>query len=318
MRSFGFLFVLCAACSLDETGNLVSFDGGALEANADVSAPDVVDEPGPPAPCSLPPGSCIGALPSGWNVVAFDPTSESACPSNFIDATEIYDAIAQPDDCGCACTVTSAPLCNVGAMQRYVSNDASCNMFGVTLTMTGGGCSAWPQNTTDLDAYGKSLPLAPLGGTCNATSVTNSNAVASNVGRMCTPPSACAEQLCEGTVPQGLSLCVVANGAQTTCPGGFGPTPLVIGDSATVTCSQCGCDMSPSTCTNTSLSIFGDLACQTSLGTITVDGNCDADPVAGKAAAAFEYNATVNAQCFTPQYTKGSATLQNQKTICCR
>ncbi len=312
-------FLALSACSLDETGNLVSIDGGVVEANVDVSAPDVAEEPGPPAPCTLPPGSCLGALPSGWSIVAFDPTSEAACPSNFIDATEIYDATPQAGDCSCSCNVTSAPICNVGAMQRYVSNDTSCNMAGTILTMTGSGCTAWPQNTTDLDPYGKSLPLAPLGGSCNPSSNTVSNDVASNVGRMCTPPSACAEQLCEGSVPQGLSLCVVANGAQTTCPGGFGPTPLVVGDSATVTCSGCGCDMSTSTCTNASLSIFGDLACQTQLGTITVDGNCDADPVAGKTAIAFEYNATVNAQCFTnPNGAKGSATLQNQKTICCR
>jgi len=320
---FGTLFascvaIACAACSLDESGNLVSFDG-AIEASApDAFAPDVVEEPGPPAPCSVAPGACIGALPTGWNVVAFDPNAEAACPSNFIEATEIYDATPDPNDCSCSCNVTSDPICNVGAMQRYVSSDASCNMSGVILTMTGSGCTSWPPSTS-LDAYSKSSPLAPLGGSCAPSTITSSNAVASKVGRMCTPPSACAEQLCEGSVPSGLSLCVVADGVQNLCPGGFGPTPLVVGDSATVSCSGCACDMSASTCTNASLQIFGDLLCKTSLGTITVDGNCDADPLAGDTAVAFEYSATVNAQCAsTSSGVTSSASLQNPKTICCK
>lgn len=306
----------CAACSLDETGNMPIFgDGGSSDV---LIAPDVKDEPAPPLPCTVAPGACVSALAPGWSLAAFDPTAETACPSNFIDTSAVYEPQAQAGACDCGCAVTGAPACDLGLLQRMVSNDTSCSQTGSLLTVTGPGCTGWPINASTLDAYSKSTPLAPVGGTCTPNAVPSTSNVGSKVGRMCTPPTACVEQLCEGDVPAGLSVCVVHDGVQATCPGGFGPTPRVIGDAVDLSCSACTCDLSTSTCTNASLDIFSDMQCTTKLVTLAVDGTCGADSASGNAPRAFEYHATVNALCASTGPKTATVGLTNQKTICCR
>lgn len=314
--SCAFVALACAACSIDEYGNLPPL----ADAGSDVIiTPDVIDEPGPPEPCTLAPGACVAALAAGWTITAFDPTAEATCPSNFIESPLVYDPQPQAGACDCGCSVTQQPACNLGLLPRMVSNDTSCGMTGVTLTVAGSGCNGWPPNTTSLDAYAQSSPLAPTLGSCTANAVANPSAVGSKVGRMCTPPSACVEQMCEGTVPTGLSLCVVHDGAQSLCPGGFGPTPMVVGDAIDLACSMCTCDMTGSTCTNASIDIYGDNMCKTTkLASVPVDGNCDADSAGGSTARGFVYNATPNGACAATGPKTANATLTNQKTICCK
>jgi hypothetical protein len=318
------LVFLCA-CGIDETGLVVggSDASSAESASADVNqAENAVDAPAesaPPQACSLDAGACVATLPAGWDLVAFDPSSENTCPSNYTSAPVVWNVSANPSACDCGCTVNKTPACDVGAVQRFVSTDNSCSMSGVTLNVNGAGCMAYPQSNT-LSAYAKSTPLAPSGGTCTGDVIQNKANFGVNHGPTCKVPPACQEQFCGGDVPGGFELCVEHLGQQA-CPAGWS-TPILAGDDFTFQCTSCSCDVNgASTCTNASLDIFSDSQCTSTkkLVTMPVDGNCDADAAQGFQPIAFEYHSTLTQNCnATGAKTASNIQLVNARTICCK
>ncbi len=310
------MLVLCS-CGISESGLLSVADAGVDAANVpDAFVADVQHEAAPPQACTVDAGACVASLPSGWDLVAFDPSNENACPSNYAAATVVSNLIALPGACDCGCTVTNAPACDVGTLQRYVSDDTSCSTTGVSLNVNGAGCTAYPSTT--LLAHSKSAPLMPSGGTCTGDAIKTKTDFGENLGASCKVPPECQEQFCAGAVPGGFESCIEASGQQA-CPTGWS-TPVVAGDDFTFDCSACTCDVNgPSTCTNASIDVFSDPQCTSKLVTLAVDGNCDVDSAQGNAPAAFEYHATLTQTCnATGAKTTSNIQFVNERTICCK
>jgi hypothetical protein len=146
----------------------------------------------------------------------------------------------------------------------------------------------------------------------------NTGDVTTTPARVCTVPTNCEEQTCEGGAAAGFSVCIEQAGAQTSCPAGWG-SPVVVGTSIDLSCSACSCDVNTlSTCTAASLAIFGDGACGTLLATVAVDGTCVADPAAGQTPVAFKYGATLNQVCATAGAKTATVALVSPETLCCK
>ncbi|HEY2368450.1 MAG TPA: hypothetical protein VGH87_18765 [Polyangiaceae bacterium] len=319
MRAWPALLFACS-CGLDENGILQPGSDASIEADVVVSPdaqPDVAKEAGPPQPCSVDAGACVANLPPGWELVAFDPSNQNACPSNFTSAPVVSSVSPDASACGCGCTVTKTPACDVGSLVRYVSNDNTCSMTGVTLSVNGGGCTAYPPSNA-LSASAKSSPLPPSGGTCTGDVAKNPAGFTKVSGASCKVPSACEEQFCGGDVPGGFQRCIQQSGTQA-CPNGWA-NPVVVGDDFTFDCSACSCDVNgPSTCTGATLDIFGDTQCTNKLVTLPVDGTCAADSAQGKDPNGFAYHATLTQACnATGAKTASNVQLVNERTICCK
>jgi hypothetical protein len=306
---------LCS-CGLDE--------GGLVQSSNDASVDNVVDsadeqpqkEAGPPQACSVDAGSCVASLPSGWALVAFDPSNENACPSNFASANVVMNVLAEPTACDCGCNVTTNPACDVGSLQRYISADTSCSQTGQVFAVNGGGCNVL-QTTGGLSAYSKSSALAPSGGACTGNVVKNKSGIAFANGATCTVPDACAEQFCGGDVPGGFESCIQTSGEQA-CPAGWS-TPVFVGDDFDFDCSACTCDVQGTTCTNATLTFYSDTKCTASIAALAVDGTCAADPAAGQSPLAWTYTATVTPKCNAAgAKTASNVKLTNERTICCK
>jgi hypothetical protein len=306
MRACALLLILCG-CGIDEAGQVTptgDASGDVIDVT-DGGGPDVQKEAGPPQSCSLDAGACVASLPAGWDLVAYDPANEGVCPSNYTSAPVVANVAEQPGACDCGCTVTKAPACDVGTLQRFVSSDTTCSTTGVSLNVNGPACTAYP--STVLLSHSKSSPFAPSGGTCTGDPVANKGVFSQNRGITCGVPAACQEQFCGGDIPGGFEPCIQKSGQQT-CPA------------FSFTCSACTCDVNgPSTCTNASLDIFSDGQCATKLVTLPVDGNCDVDSAQGQTPGAFEYHATLGQACnATGPKTVSNVQLVNARTICCK
>lgn len=320
MRAWPALLFACS-CGLDEAGLQQSSNDASTEADVVVSPdaqPDVQKEAGPPQACSVEAGACVANLPSGWELVAFDPANENPCPSNYTSAHVVWNVSTNPDSCDCGCNVQTPPACDVGTLQRYVSNDTTCNQTGVAFAVNGPGCNVL-QQTGGLSAYSKSTALTPSGGACTGTAMQNLTNVSKNNATTCAVPATCEEQFCGGDVPSGFQQCIQKTGAQIqTCPAGWN-NAILAGDDFTYDCSACTCDFTGTTCSAASLTFYSDDKCLTSLASLAVDGTCSADPAVGKTPAAWTYAATVNTKCnATGAKTASNVQLVNARTICCK
>jgi len=316
MRAWPALLFACS-CGIDESGLIPTSSNDASVKDVVSDSPDAQKEAAPPQACSVDTGACVASLPPGWELVAFDPSNESACPSNYASATVVWNVTTPDGTCDCGCTVTKPPVCDVGSLQRYTSTDTSCGTTGVLLNVNGSGCTAYPPSNS-LSAYAKSSPLSPSAGTCTGDPIKNRSAVARNLATACTVPATCAEQFCGGDVPGGFQSCIQAAGEQAS-PAGW-TTPLFVGDDYNFDCSACTCDVNgASTCTGATLDIFGDTQCTNKLVTMPIDGNCDADSAQGKDPNGFAYHATLAQACnATGPMTASNLQLANERTICCK
>lgn len=299
--------------STDTTERDAAHDSGKDVRAADVSALD-----SPPPACSVAPGSCVAALPAGWGLVVFEASHAAPCPSPLV-AVDVESApTPSAAACGCSCDVTTPPVCNDGNLARMVSNDTSCSQTGVVLAVDGPGCTPFPAGSSGLDAYGEAAVLPAVNGACTASPTTHASGVTTTPGRVCTLPTDCEEQTCEGGVPAGFKECLTQEGVQPTCPAGWG-SPLVVGSGVDLACSACTCDVNtPSTCNAASLSIFSDPACNTLLATLAIDGTCVADPASGQTPSAFKYSATLTQACTTDGPKTATVSLTAPETLCCK
>jgi hypothetical protein len=245
------------------------------------------------------------------------PTNAStACPSGFAVTDRLAQVTAVAGACDCGCNVTKDPVCDVGTMQRFVSNDSSCASAGVALAINGGGCTGFGPIT--ISDHGKGAPLPPGGGTCGGTVVEDKNKVTKTLLRTCDGAS-CAENVCNGDVPVGFSACVVKVGNEPTCPTGFTAQRTLVGADFTLGCSSCSCDVNgPSTCTGATLKYYSDSACNNVVTSGPADGVCNANQNVGQTANHFKYAATLNRVCTASGAKTAAPALAQPTTVCCK
>lgn len=300
-------------------------DGGAPDAfTPDSSAsdapnvPDAVDEPGPPQPCTTPPGACVQSIPGGWTLVAFAPSRAVGCPGNFTQADVVEEPKAQAGACDCGCNVTKQPVCDVGSIAFKVTG-VNCASTGVTANVNGAGCQNLGAATVADHVQG--TPIAPSGGTCSAPAVANPANVTTTAARSCDVPNECKEDVCNGSAPTGFGACISRPGTQT-CPNGWNvKAPVYVGTGVDLACSTCTCQVNqPSTCTNATMSLFSTNNCSGNpASVISVDGQCNVPTGIGSNVDHFKYQATLNTVCqATGPKSPTTLDVLNKTTICCR
>jgi hypothetical protein len=295
-------------------------DGGHDANIADVTPPrDVAEEPSPPAPCSIPPGACVSALPAGWSLVVYATSQATPCPSGFTTDQVVSSPEPQTGACGCTCNVETAPTCDEGSVGRMVSiNNGPCNQTGQGVTVAGPGCTPFQTGSGGLAPKSQSSPLPLTAGTCSGSPASDLSAVTTQPGLVCTPPTQCEEQLCEGTAAAGFTLCVSQPGAGGACPAGW-QSPVVVGDGVDLSCSACTCDInSQSSCSNAAIDFYTDTDCNTLDTTVLLTGTCTAEPGAGDMPVALKYRATLTQVCAATGPETPTVALSNPQTICCQ
>lgn len=275
------------------SGDAKPADGQSMDVQ-DSGEPDTGWEAGPPVPCSTSPGACVAGIPPGWSLV----TTGGTCPMNFNPGTFVTGATAPPNACGCACSVATMPTCP--ATFSYAEGP-SCATTG--LTANAGACFKLS------DAYIKMSAPSASGGSCSPNRSVKVAATKTTTFA-CTPPTACQEELCLGTL-QGLPSCIVHEGA-AQCPAPF-QKQSTVGTDATIDCSQgsCTCSLSSSCATTGAAYSQG---CPGQGTAFQADGVCHMLPN-DYVKVSFQ----PSAQCNVNQATfNGQANLTGTKTLCCR
>jgi hypothetical protein len=319
------LFLLCApvlGCGLYAGGARAADDGTdggpSPPPHNDASAgADVSDEPPPAPPCVAKGTACIDALASGWTPLAFASTRAAKCPQAYTEQDLIGDAVANVGACGCACTpsVADPPSCSQGSITAQIGQ-SQCNQMGPTYAINGPGCVAYGPATIAPVALLK--PIAAHEGACTSSSAADTSKLTARDVRACAPPSACLEDVCEGTAPVGFAACVAHDG-DVPCPG----TPFVArtltGTQANLGCGGCAGCSNTVTCSNASMHFFVDGFCAVPLASRKADGNCNplASGFAGTATG-YKYDVTMNAQCAALSAPTSSVNVAGARTVCCR
>lgn len=330
LRRLGILLVCCAGCSLDEGGvaQAIPDGGGSPDAvTADVTAndvavsdvgPDVIEEPGPPLPCTSDAGICTGAITQGWTLTLFSPNRATACPGNSTSADVVAAPTPQAGACTCSCNIATQPSCALGTVTAKYSTDGNCGNAWKTFTITTAGqCMDYAMGDFNLASHNSYTKLALTPGTCTTAAVPDTGKVGSTPMRTCAPPAACAEDVCNGTVPAGMRACITAPG-DVKCPAGpFSDKATVIGASTTLACDACSaCGVTQSACGTATVKYWGDANCTAARGTITADGNCNT--TGGVNVSHFTYeNPVQNVQCVAGTST-AKPDLDTKRTVCCR
>ncbi|HEY1960610.1 MAG TPA: hypothetical protein VGH28_33595 [Polyangiaceae bacterium] len=320
------LLLLCAACSLDESG-IATTDGGVIPdvmiqdvVVAPDVAQDVVDEPGPPLPCTTDASVCSAAVPGGWSLTAFAPNQTTACPANFTQADVVASPVAAAGACTCDCSVVNQPSCALGNVTMHYASNNQCGTLYMTFDITTeGACTDYNDGTFSLSAYHEYTDLALTPGTCSSNAKPDTTKLSATPVRTCAPPPACAEDLCDGSAPSGMRSCIVGPG-DVACPAGpFTDKVAVIGAGASLTCGACaGCSVTASPCGAGTVKFWGDSSCTMAKGSVPADGNCDATG-GGTGVNHFTYvNPVQNVQCNAGTSAATASLSSPPQTVCCR
>ncbi len=336
MRWLWPVLLCCAACSLDQAGlGQADDDGGLLPdvTPGDVTVPDVnvpdtgaadvgldvVEEPGPPLPCTTDASVCSGTVPQGWSLVAYEANRSTACPGNFTTTDVVASPTLQAGACTCSCNVTTQPSCALGTVTVGYSGNNQCNFTLPPMNITTEGqCVDYGIGTFTPFSYNSytKLPLTP--GTCTTAAATDTSKVGSTPTRTCIPPQTCAEDVCNGDVPQGMRACIVGAG-DVACPAGpFSDKAAVVGSDTSLTCGACSaCSVTASACGNGTVKYWGDSSCTQAKGTIAADGKCNATGTPSGVNHFTYENPVQNVKCNAGTSTP-TADLAGKQTVCCR
>jgi hypothetical protein len=302
------------------------YDGGSSTTPTDDgSAPDSVVttdggkpvEAGPPLPCSTDGGPCVASLPAGWSPIVVDPSATLGCPSNFMMADAITNPMLLPGACTCPCNIATQPSCSIG-MESPKYGDNQCGMNWKTLNITTDGqCMDLNMGSFTPAPY-QIWPKLPLtNGTCTAGPATIDMSKATGTAiRQCIAPSACAEDVCNGTAPTGFQACVVHDDDVACPPSTPFKTKLPLAGATNISCDMCSPCSVTATCGNATVNIYTDQNCMNFGTTIAADNGCHSTN--GSKQQTFKYVGSVQNPTCVPGMSTASVDLAMKKTICCR
>ena len=271
---------------------------------ADTSKPRDTGSP-PPDACSTP---CTLTAPSGWKLVAFEPSQSTACPSRF-SQTDVVEPALSTGSCSCTgCTVTTSP-CENGFVNTSFGNGDCTADTGFSFPENNGKCVfGWFPNCTDLSA----APVMPVAG--YGTSTATGSGPSSTPELFCTPTD-CPSDACEPSLGPSFNTCLYQTGNQT-CPG-VAPNKHLVGSSASVSCGACSTSVTATGCSG-SLDIYSTSSdCSGSvILTVPTDGVCApvAPAVSGKA---YIWNGSAVGLSCNAGTAPATVDVMGQGTICC-
>ncbi len=312
---FVFPLVLSTGCAL--VSGLSGLDVGTDDAGpvdaSEASTPEAAADAGPDVVITFDAATCgdggCGGIASPWSPVG---RAATTCPKGWTS----LDYVTNPSlgsACACGCTVATPPTCDVGACTITAGTSPACSLGTLTLNFNGPNCLSTPPAM--LVAYHKVVPIDAKGGTC--TAAPNPNGVVTTPARLCAPADCdTSAALCGGSVPSGVTACVVAPG-DLACPSSY-PVRSAVGLAAAAACSSaCSCQVN-GTCSMGKLSSYSDTQCATLVVTSDANGTCTADPAAGTTVRSAKYAATVSATCSASGNAAGTVGLVGLQTLCCR
>lgn len=309
-----------AGCSLEQGGQAPAGPGDAstLDAGADVvvdTGIDVIEEPGPPLPCTTDASVCTGAIPVGWTLTMFSANRGTPCPVNATTGDVVATPVATTGACSCSCNVTTQPSCVLGTVTGVWGNTGCGNAWGPWTFTTPGQCVDLGVNV-NLGNNNNFSKLALTPGVCSGASAADPGKVTSTPMRTCTPAAGCAEDVCSGQVPSGLRSCIASNG-DVACPAGpFSQKAAVVGSGPSLLCGSCSACSTQATCGAATIKYWDDANCTQATGSIAADGKCN--PTSNVHANHITYESQVqNVQCVAGSSTP-SVDLAGKTTICCR
>ncbi len=294
-----------------------SMDGSAVDVvgSTDVVGASDTGDAGSPTGCD-----CLPPAPTGWGFVAMYIMARNSCPTGYATPS---DVIINPSDlgpstCGCDCTQTT-PSCTSGDFGlAYGSASDACTTSGGSIAAGGGACvpGSFPFAADD-----HMVDAAPsVGGGCTPNPTVTAPSPGGYEGKACALTaslgSGCSGgEVCAPAVSSPWIVCVEQAGSQT-CPSGY-PTSYATGtgiDAGGCTTCTCGTQLG---CSNPTLSVFADDACQTLQISVAANGVCTATP-GGYAGASYLYTATSTVAC-TPSHPTptGNSSLAGLTTVCC-
>jgi hypothetical protein len=299
------------------TGGSSGAGGGGEPNDSGATTADVTDG-GSGGTVNAPDSSvCGGTLPSGWSLAIYGATS-GACPATYTEHALIGQTTTPAGTCTCTCTVAQPGSCAQGTLMASVSpgqgNDA-CVSPWLAVTVNS-ACTLVTANDFD---HVQIAPLAsPSGGSCTSASHLDTALVTKPAQRYCDVSTANASAVCGGVAPAGFSACIVASG-NLTCPLS---TPFTrafhLQDDATVTCATCTQCSVTTTCSNPTVSLYGDTTCAgTALGVVAANNTCVGTNPGEATVNSIAYSATEASACNFGTSTPIVAPV-NQRTICCQ
>lgn len=288
-------------------GVLSGLDGlEVADGSADVTTNDAADD-GDAAngsDASIDVGACesgtCGAS-AGFQPVLFASDRATLCPTGTTTNDAVVDPTAPPNACACACNY--APTC-VPQANTFQWGLSTCGT-ALTVGQIDGGCDAINNNLGTGSFHMSMGPLSPVNACTNAATPT---------GQAITPPGrVCTFANCSACpTVAGFALCYAKSG-DVSCPSGM--TKHSVGTGASLACGACTTCTSTAKCKGT-VELFDDNQCNSSLGTLQVDGTCQA----------YNLNKTINAVKYTPSVDQGTCTpgtsvasvgISAQTTVCC-
>jgi hypothetical protein len=244
-----------------------------------------------------------GALPAGTFILG-----SASCPTGTTDRAVQTAPQAQAGACSCGtCTPATDPSCADPNFEWRWGNDNTC---------TSGGPMGYPVPANNacvklhsdganfgLAGYNRWPTITPTAGSCTAPAMTDATKVTATALHACTPTAGAS--VC-GTLAPGQRLCAPANGA---CSGALSHA-VTVGDTATVTCADCGCSRTATQC---NVEYHDNTTCTHLVLQRPADNQCDATQ--GKTVGTMKLY-PLNPTCAA---TPGAATasLSHPQSLCC-
>ena len=272
--------------------------------------------------------ACVTPSPmTGWDLVAFDATSQAACPATLMQKNVDVDPtnLAAPAVCGCTCAAGTPPSCEQGNISTTHSQNNQCGGMVTNYPASGGVCI--PQNLS-VDAFVLAAQPPPAGGMCGATATVTQPTTGATQGEVCSGETTFGGG-CTGTqvcalVPTGFTSCVHHGGASMACPAPYS-TPHSVGTlKDTRGCGNCACSPPTATCGPASWAFFNSQDCTGSAG-VTLNANDQCNGTGAAQGQTFHSNRfssiplPASIACATPPTppSTGNVMLTGADTICC-
>jgi hypothetical protein len=330
-----------AVASLDDHIGDLATDAQATDAQATDGSvtgdgPAVGDDgaadAGPEVDCQPGYACTAGAVPAGWNVVAYSAASRPLCPTGYTAPGNAWvsDAGAPPLVCACNCNVTTFPDCQGATVTLFGYTDNGCtaneSVLG-TFNNPGGNCMASAPFTMPGAAHRITVGV-PAGGACGSGATVTSRldaSAAEGLGCQLTAPpvAGCtSDRACVPKIAPPFATCIAKVGDEPTCPPGFTTRTLVgtgTNDTRTCTGTGCACQLNRACGNSTFLGNTTMTGAVCSGTTVSVPTTCKVETTS-LTFNAQHLSTDAGASTCTPSGTPtmtGKVDLTNKTTVCC-